>query len=138
MPLTQVILRLARNPGYPSGDISQGYVISAPLDEKGRLSVEEWRRDREACKVIRFKPGDEHDADGLLTHRGGHWFIHYDEPREGDDEPVYRLGDHSLALGSYLTVHESDGRDLTYRVMQHLPLSQASAELSTRKSVESA
>jgi hypothetical protein len=122
MALTQVVLRLARNPGYPDGDVAQGYVIHAPLDEKGQLSVEEWRHNRELCKVIRVKPGVERDADGLLTHKGSHWFIHYDEPREGDDEPVYRLGDHSMALGAYLTVHESDGRDLTYRVEQHLPL----------------
>ena len=67
------------------------------------------------------------DADGKLTHRGSHWYFHYDEPDEGDDEPVYRLGDHTLALGSYLTIHESDGRDMTYRVTQHLPALRPSA-----------
>jgi hypothetical protein len=138
MSLTQVVLRLARNPGYPSGDVSQGYIIHAPLDENGRLSVEKWRLDREACKVIRFKPGDERDADGLLTHRGSHWFIHYDEPREGADEPVYRLGDHSLALGSYVTIHESDGQELTYRVEQHLPIHTAPSSTSSRKTMASA
>ena len=119
--LTQVVVRLARNPGYPNGDPNQGYVIHAPLDERRRLSVERWRQNREACKVIRFKPGTDRDADGLLTHRGSNWYIHYDELNEGDDEPVYRLGEHSLEIGAYLTVHESDGRALTYRVDQHLP-----------------
>lgn len=120
--LTQVVLRLARNPGFPSGDDSHGYVICAPLDRDGNLSVAEWQEVREDCEVIRFKPGVERDADGKLTHRGSNWYFHYDEPREGDDEPVYRLGDHSLALGSYVTIHESDGRDLTYRVAQHIPV----------------
>ncbi|MEQ1779867.1 MAG: hypothetical protein ABMA14_00795 [Hyphomonadaceae bacterium] len=124
MSLTQVVLRLARNPGFPAGDDNQGYIINAPLDGDGKLSVEEWQALREDCSVIRFKPGDERDADGKLTHRGSHWFIHYDEEREGDDEPVYRLGDHVLTLGSYITIHESDGRDLTYRVAQHLPARQ--------------
>jgi hypothetical protein len=124
MSLTQVVLRLARNPGFPAGDDSQGYVINAPLDPDSKLSVEGWQAHRDDCSVIRFKPGDERDADGKLTHRGSHWFIHYDEAREGDDEPVYRLGDHTLALGSYITIHESDGRDLTYRVVQHLPAKQ--------------
>ncbi len=121
MSMVRVILRLARNPGYPDGDEKQGYVISAPLDSQGHLSVDEWREHRDDCTVIRFKPGEDRDADGLLTHRGSHWFVHYDEPQEGDDEPLYRLGDHRLALGDYVTIHESDGKDMAYRVTEHLP-----------------
>jgi hypothetical protein len=119
MPLTQVVLRLARNPGFPDGDASQGYIINAPLDRDGRLAVDEWRTLRDQCTVIRFKPGEDRDADGKLTHRGSNWYFHYDEEREGDDEPAYRLGDHALAVGNYITIHESDGKDLTYRVVQH-------------------
>jgi hypothetical protein len=119
--LTQVVLRLARNPEFPAGDDSQGYVINAPIDRDGNLSVVEWQLVRDQCSVVRFKPGLDRDADGKLSHRGANWYFHYDEPGEGDDEPVYRLGDHTLALGSYVTIHESDGRDLTYRVAQHLP-----------------
>ena len=122
MALTRVILRLARNPGYPSGDQKQGYIITAPLDAQDHLDLEEWRANKEACTVVRFKPGEENDADGLLTHRGSHWYFHYDEPQEGDDEPVYRLGDHRLALGDYLTIHENEGDDMTYQVTEHLPL----------------
>jgi len=119
MTLTRIVMRLARNPGFPDGDAEQGYVITAPLDNQGRLMVEDWRRNKENCTVRRFKPGEERDADGWLTHRGGRWFIRYDEPEEGADEPVYRLGDHKLAVGEYLTIHESDGQDLTYRVTEH-------------------
>ena len=57
MSLTQVVLRLARNPGFPAGDDSQGYVINAPLDADFKLSVEEWQKLRDECSVIRFKPG---------------------------------------------------------------------------------
>ena len=120
MSLTQVVLRLARNPGYPDGDSQQGYVITAPLDSSDRLSEAGWREQRADCKVIRFRPGTEHDADGLLTHRGERWYIHYDEDREGDDEPIHRLGDHSLAVGDYITIREVEG-ERTYRVEQHLP-----------------
>src|SRR6185503_15824493 len=73
MSLTRTVLRLARNPGYPQGDDSQGYVITAPLDSQGHLAVEEWRRQKSACTVVRFKPGEEHDADGWLSHRGDAW-----------------------------------------------------------------
>jgi hypothetical protein len=119
MPLTQVVLRLARNPGYPDGDEGQGYVITAPLDRDGTLNADEWRSVKDRCTVIRFKPGEERDADGLLKHRGANWYFQYDEVAEGDDEPVFRLSDHSLAVGSYVTIHESDGKVLTYRVVSH-------------------
>jgi hypothetical protein len=127
MALTKVVLRLARNEGYPDGDHEQGYVITAPLDRDGRIDLAEWRENKAACVVIRFKPGEAKDADGRLTHHGGKWMFHYDEAREGADEPVYRLGDHDLSLGSYLTIHESDGQDLTYRVTEHSAVHNASA-----------
>jgi len=121
MSLYQVILRLARNPGFPEGDDQHGYVITAPLDESDHLDAVEWRQHREACTVIRFKPGADRDADGWLRHDGSHWFFHYDEVQEGDDEPVYRLGEHRLGVGDYITIHESDGKSLTYRVTQRMP-----------------
>lgn len=118
MSLHQIVLRLARNPGFPEGDDKQGYVFVAPLDSKDRLDPNAWRENRKACIVIRFKPGDDRDADGLLTHNGSHWFFHYDEVEEGEDEPVFRLGEHRLALGDYVTIHEGNGQSLTYRVVQ--------------------
>ena len=118
MSMFQIILRLARNPGFPDGDEHQGYVLVAPLDAQDRLDPREWRPNKAACTVVGFKPGTERDADGLLTHNGSNWFFHYDEEREGDDEPAYRLGEHRLAVGDYVTIHESDGKSLTYRVAQ--------------------
>ncbi len=121
MALQQIIMRLARNPGFPDGDASQGYIVIAPLDTSDRLDVDEWRQHRQHCIVTRFKPGLDRDADGLLTHNGSHWFFHYDEKREGEDEPVYRLGDHRLGPGDYVTIHENDGQSMTYRVTQRTP-----------------
>lgn len=122
MAITKVVLRLARNPGYPDGDPEQGYVITAPLDANGRLDPVQWKASKAACTVVRFKPGTEKDADGWLTHRGSNWYFRYDEEEEGDDEPVFRLGDHSLNIGDYITIHESDGVDMTYRVTEHAPV----------------
>ncbi len=118
MSMYQIVMRLARNPGYPDGDDTQGYIITAPLDVDDRLDPKAWREHRDACTVVRFKAGEDRDADGLLTHNGSHWFFHYDEVQEGDDEPVYRLGDHRLAIGDYVTIQENDGATLTYRVTQ--------------------
>ncbi len=116
MALYRLILRLARNPGYPEGDRSQGYVIVAPLDADDRLDVDEWRQHRNACTIVRFAPGLDRDADGWLTHRADHWMFHYDEASEGADEPVFRLSQHRLALGDYVTVQDSDDQERVYRV----------------------
>ncbi len=109
MPLIQAVLKLARNPGYPDGDPDQGYVITAPLDANGNLDADEWTKVRSRCRVVRLRPNEERHADGFLTHRGAKWFIHYDEEGEGEDEPVYRLGDHKLAVGEYVTIQEDEG-----------------------------
>jgi hypothetical protein len=121
MSLYQIVLKLARNPGFPDGDDNQGYTIVAPLDSSDHLDPDAWRENRKLCTVIRFKPGEDRDADGLLTHNGTHWFFHYDEAAEGEDEPVFRLGEHRLALGDYVTIYENDGQALTYRVSQCSP-----------------
>ena len=118
MGLMRVTLRLGRNPdaGFPDGDDHQGYVIVAPLDKDGHLDTALWRESKEKCTVLRFDPDPDERADGWLSHRGNNWYFRYDEDDEGPDEPVYKLGDHTLKLGEYLTIHEADGDDLTYKI----------------------
>lgn len=122
--LTRIVLRLARNPeaGFPDGDDRRGYRIVAPLVSGGRLDAEAWRAHKEKCTVDRFSPNDAEIADGWLSHRGSHWFFRYDEDEEGPDEPVFRLGDHKLAVGEYVTVHEEGAGPLVYRVAEAHPL----------------
>ena len=50
MALYQIVLRLARNPGFPDGDNNQRYTLVAPLDAQDRLDPVEWRLHREVCK----------------------------------------------------------------------------------------
>lgn len=132
--LHRIVLRLARNPGFPEGDDGQGYVLIAPLDADGKLDAKVWRQNCSACTVIRFKPGEERDATGLLEHKGSRWFFDYEELKDDDNEPVFRLGDHRLALGEYVTIHESDGKFLTYRVTECSPSRTSAADASTRES----
>lgn len=124
MALTRITMRLARNPdaGYPEGDDGHGYIVVAPLDHDGRLAADEWRETKDKCVVVRFTPDDPKDADGWLTHRGANWYFHYDEDDEGPDEPVYKLGEHQLRLGDYVTIHEADGDNLTYKVTEARPI----------------
>jgi hypothetical protein len=124
MALTRVVLRLSRNPdaGFPGGDDDRGYLIHAPLDGEGRLDPDLWKAHKTDCVVERFSPDEDERADGWLAHRGKNWFFHYDEEDEGPDEPVYRLGDHALRLGDYVTIHEADGDDLVYKVTENTRL----------------
>lgn len=123
--LSRITLRLARNPdaGFPDGDPHRGYTLVAPIGADGRLDVDLWRREREACRVVRFSPDPDDRADGWLTHRGTHWSFRYDEDEEGPDEPTYRLGDHVFKVDEYVTVHDHHGAALTYRISDVSPLS---------------
>ncbi len=120
MPLKRIVLRLARNPGFPAGDDSQGYVIVAPLDATGKIDLQAWRKHRDACTVTRFHPDPDEHADGLLTHRGEEWRFHYDEADEGPDEAGYRLGDHVFKPGEYVTIANHGEDALTYIVTEVL------------------
>ncbi|MEM9055198.1 MAG: hypothetical protein AAGB16_07725 [Pseudomonadota bacterium] len=116
MTLKRVVLRLARNEGYPEGDDSQGYVLVAPLTADGLIDLAEWRENREACTVDRFHPDPDERADGWLTHRGPHWRFRYDEEDEGPDESGYRLGEHRFRPGEYVTITHHGEEPLTYIV----------------------
>jgi len=122
--LTRLTLHLGRNPeaGFPDGDDRHGYLITAPLDRDGRLDVDLWGAHKDACIVIRFSPDKSEFADGWLSHRGANWFFRYDEEHEGPDEPLFRLGDHQLRVGDYVTIHEADGDDLVYRIVKAEPV----------------
>ncbi len=118
MAFKRITMRLARNPGFPSGDPERGYVVTAPLNKDDELDVDVWRSDRKKAVVIRFDPDPNERADGWLTHRGSHWYFHYDEDHEGPDEPAYRLGDHKFAMGEYVTITHHGEDPLTYQVTE--------------------
>jgi hypothetical protein len=119
MPLSRIVMRLARNPGteFAGGDDHRGYALTAPLTGEGRLDEVAYSKTRDRCVVRRFAP-DEDPVDGRLARRGQRWFFDYDEGDVADDEPVYRLGEHRFAVGEYVTVTGEDGRPLTYKVVE--------------------
>lgn len=123
MSLSRIVMRLARNPGteFAGGDDHRGYTLVAPLTADGHLDAAAYAKAKAQCTVRHFTP-DEDPADGLLAHKGAHWFFDYDNQDNADDEPVYRLGEHRFALGEYVTVTDEDGRPLTYKVMEISPL----------------
>jgi hypothetical protein len=108
-----VVLELALNPGGAPRGRSQGYVLTAPLNEAGYLQTSALGAQR--WPVRRF--GDVGDGDtGWLAHRGKVWFIDYDDESDSDDEPIFRLADHRFVVGEYITITNDEGTALTYRV----------------------
>ena len=119
MSLSRIVLRLARNPGteFAGGDEHRGYTLTAPLTSAGQLDIDAWHAVKAQCTVRRFAP-DEGHVDGHLARRGQDWFFDYDGGGSDDDEPVYRLGDHSFGVGDYVTITDHTGRLLTYKVTE--------------------
>jgi hypothetical protein len=119
MSLSRIVMRLARNPGteFSGGDDHRGYALTAPLTADGHLDSAAYGKAKADCTVRRFSP-DEDPADGHLIRSGQNWRFDYEDGDVGDDEPVYRLGDHRFAVGEYVTVTDEDGRPLTYKVVE--------------------
>ncbi len=124
MPLSRIVMRLARNPGteFADGDDHRGYTLTAPLTADGMFDEDAYRDTRDQCTVRRFVPDDD-PQEGLLKRRGDRWFFDYDEEDAADDEPLYRLGQHSFSVGEYVSVTDEDGRLLTYKVTEVVPVS---------------
>ena len=123
--LQRISLHLGRTASHPEGSSWDGYEITAPLDDDGRLVVGEWHRERDKCRVRRFRPG-EPDRHGWLLHRAGgdggaSWGIDYDEASFEDDEIGYKLDRHRFTVGEYVSIREQDGDFQPYKVVAIRP-----------------
>lgn len=118
MTLKRIRLELARDPDYPNGSHERGYDAIAPLDGEGRLLAAEWREHRDRCRVRRFWPGQA-DEIGHVVHKSGGeggatWVFDYDPKSDRDDEPGFKLDQHRLAPGDYISITEHDGVRRTF------------------------
>jgi hypothetical protein len=109
MSLSKIRLELARCKEYPDGAHDIGYEFAAPLKDDGRIDADAWARNRDHCRVVRFRPDEDDDVGHLLHKRGGSWAFHYDiHSDEEEDEAGYRFGDHVFRPGEYVSVREDD------------------------------
>jgi hypothetical protein len=104
--LKRIRLNLARSKEFPLGSDRCGYELVAPLDARGHIDVELWRKHREHCGVRRFWEGQD-DQVGRLVHQPGgpehgRWAFDYDDSPEGDDEAGYRFAHHLFRPGEYV------------------------------------
>jgi len=112
----QFRLALAREPGHPEGDDEIAYIIVAPLDAQDRIDAGLWREHREACRVVRQRPGERDKHGHLVRRRGGGWAFHYEDGESSvPDDVGYHFADERFMVGEYVSLNEG-GKMHTYRV----------------------
>jgi hypothetical protein len=120
MSLSRIVMRLARNPGteFADGDDHRGYTLTAPLTDDGKIDEAALESLKGGAQVRHFLP-DEDAVEGKLGRKGERWFFDF-----GDDEgePLYKLGQHTFAIGEYVSISDEDGRLLTYKVTDVAPV----------------
>jgi hypothetical protein len=121
----RIRLNLARSKEFPQGSAKHGYEFVAPLDAKGHIDMEQWRKDKQHCRVRRFWAGED-DEIGQLVHRPGGpehglWVFDYNPERADDDESGYRFGAHAFTQGEYVSIRNGDGETHTFQVASVTP-----------------
>lgn len=109
MALKQVRLELARDHDHPNGSHEHGYDFIAPIDDAGHLDAEEWKKNRDRCRVRRFWAGEPNEMGHLVHRRGGTWAFDYNPKSAADDEPGYKFDKHKFVPGEYVSLKEHDG-----------------------------
>ncbi|MGA8898516.1 hypothetical protein [Bradyrhizobium sp.] len=111
----------ARDPHHPEGDSGTAYILIAPLDSESRIDGELAKKHKDACRVIRRRPGGEDSLGHLVHGPGGSWRFRYDIAGSMPDETGAHFDDERFEPGEYVSVHEHDGPKV-YRIVSVLPL----------------
>jgi hypothetical protein len=111
-----VRLELGRTKAYPEGSPSYAYVLHLPLDEAGTLDAPTYRAARERATVRRLWAGEADQAGTLIHRRGGTWAFSY-APGDEDDETIFHLETHKIRPGEYVTITETNGEKLPFKVV---------------------
>lgn len=115
-----VKLELARTDDFPSGSASRSYLIRIPLNDQGLIDEAARASDPGRATIRRFWPNERDQSGYILKSRNG-WVFSYAVGEE-DDENLFHLENHPIRQGEYVTVTESDGERLPYRVASISPI----------------
>ncbi|MDE1987003.1 MAG: hypothetical protein KGL56_03050 [Alphaproteobacteria bacterium] len=124
MTLMRIRLEVARTGEFPNGSSRHGYEFLAPLTEDGHMDMDAWQHVRDKCTVLRFW-GDAPEEFGCLRHTGHGWRFDYDASVSTDDEPFFKLDQHRITPGAYLSIREHDGVQRPFKVIEIEPAAEA-------------
>lgn len=109
-------LELARTKEFPAGNPRCGYEFKAPLDPKGHLDAEAFRKVKADCRVNRFWEGQKAEQGALLHLGKDRWVFSY-APGTDDDEPAFKFDRHSFVPGEYVSITEHDGVTRPFKIV---------------------
>lgn len=110
-----VRLELAREPGHPAGDPTEGYDFVAPLDADGRLDGDALRAEPERGHVRRFSDDQSVGTGRLRRGPGGDWILDL-EDGDAEDARGFRFGEERFVAGEYVSLTLPSGDQHTYVV----------------------
>jgi hypothetical protein len=113
-------LELARTKKFPEGSPAHAYVLHLPLTADGQIDEAAWALDKDRATVRRQWPGEADQFGKVIRLKNRGWAFSY-EPGEADDEPIFHLETHPLKPGNYVTIRETDGESLTFKVVSAHP-----------------
>lgn len=114
MTWTMIRLDLARSAAFPDGSATHSYLLRVPLTHDGVIDAAAVASHPDQATVLRSWP-DEAERRGYLMLGEEGWHFSY-APGDADDEPIFHLETHTLVPGGYVTIRETDGDELCFRV----------------------
>lgn len=120
MTMMKIRLELGRTAEYPNGNENHAYEFVAPIDPEGHIDAEARKKERQSCVVRHFQNGNLIKA-GHLSRVGRSWRFDYDRHTHGDDEPFYKLDQHTMRPGLYVSIMEHDGIQRPFKITSVIP-----------------
>ena len=130
MTFSRIRLELGRTDEYPDGNQNHGYEFVAPLTPEGHIDPQAWKENKAKCIVRHFEGMDIKGA-GLLSRAGRGWRFEYGPEGRAGDEPFYRLDQHIMRPGLYVSLREHDGVQRPFKVVSVTPLPRAPSDRRT-------
>jgi hypothetical protein len=125
--MMKIRLELGRTDDFPSGDPNRGYEFVAPLTEAGHIDAAEWKTQKDACLVRHFVNGETVES-GHLARVGRGWRFEYGSHTHENEEPFFKLDQHLMRPGLYVSLIEHDGVRRPFKIASVAPLGQNPAD----------
>lgn len=121
MTMMKIRLELGRTDQFPNGNENHAYEFVAPLTPEGHIDEVAWQKERSNCVVRHLENGNLVKS-GRLSRVGRSWRFDYDRHTHADDEPFYKLDQHVMRPGLYVSIVEHDGIQKPFKIVSVVPV----------------